>query len=204
VIGSWYGMTGMASTQFQVTGDFSPVSALQEKLSTDEAIKYLSANESDFEKNPIGQTLFKYYHGLLEEMVLEKKENLEPSEHQIFIEEQRKIAEELRNQRIEEFDPGAGTYGGYKYDDYINGINPEIRDLVISQLEFTKNKFEEAQKIRDEILANGGTYEEARQAYLDMLSIPKEKLEQFNQEKLEEKSEEISDEQTSEDDSENQ
>jgi hypothetical protein len=204
VIGSWYGMTGMASTQFQVTGDFSPVSALQEKLSTDEAIKYLSANENDFEKNPIGQTLFKYYHGLLEELVLEKKENLEPLEHQIFIEEQRKIAEELRNQRIEEFDPGAGTYGGYKYDDYINGINPEIRDLVISQLEFTKNKFEEAQKIRDEILANGGTYEEARQAYLDMLSIPKEKLEQFNQEKLEKESEEISDEQTSEDDSENQ
>jgi hypothetical protein len=141
---------------------------------------------------------------LLEELVLEKKENLEPLEHQIFIEEQRKIAEELRNQKIEEFDPGAGTYGGYKYDDYINGINPEIRDLVISQLEFTKNKFEEAQKIRDEILANGGTYEEARQAYLDMLSIPKEKLEQFNQEKLEKESEEISDEQTSEDDSENQ
>ncbi len=75
---------------------------------------------------------------------------------------------------------------------------------MISQLEFTKNKFEEAQKIRDEILASGGTYEEARQAYLDMLSIPKEKLEQFNQEKLEKESEEISDEQTSEDDSENQ
>jgi hypothetical protein len=204
VIASWYGMTGLKSTDFQVKGNVSQFSILQEKLSTDEAIKYLSANESDFEKNPIGQTLFKYYHGLLEELVLEKKENLEPLEHQIFVEAQRKIAEELRNQRIEEFDPGAGTYGGYKYDDYINGINPEIRDLVISQLEFTKNKFEEAQKIRDEILANGGTYEEARQAYLDMLSIPKEKLEQFNQEKLEKESEEISDEQTSEDDSENQ
>jgi len=204
VIGSWYGMTGMTSTQFRITGDVSPVSALQEKLSTDEAIKYLSANESDFEKNPIGQTLFKYYHGLLEEMVLEKKKSMIPIAEQIFLEKQRKIAEELRNQKIEEFDPGAGTYGGYKYDDYINGINPEIRDLVISQLEFTKNKFEEAQKIRDEILANGGTYEEARQAYLDMLSIPKEKLEQFNQEKLEEVSEENSEDQTSEEDSENQ
>jgi len=129
VIASWYGMTGLKSTDFQVKGNVSQFSILQEKLSTDEAIKYLSANESDFEKNPIGQTLFKYYQGLLEELVLEKKENLEPLEHQIFIEEQRKIAEELRNQKIEEFDPGAGTYGGYKYDDYINGINPEIRDL---------------------------------------------------------------------------
>ncbi len=204
VIASWYGMTGLTSTDFQIKGNVSQFSILQEKLSTDEAIKYLGANESDFEKNPIGQTLFNYYHGLLEELRLEKIENMKPSEHQIFVEEQRKIAEELRNQRIEEFDPGAGTYGGYKYDDYINGLNPEIRDLVISQLEFTKNKFEEAQKIRDEILANGGTYEEARQVYLDMLSIPKEKLEQFNQEKLEKESEEVSDEQTSEDDSENQ
>ena len=43
------------------------------------------------------------------------------------------------------------------------------------------------------------------QAYLDMLSIPKEVLEQFNQEKLDEKSEENSEEnQTSEDESENQ
>ena len=203
VIGSWYGMTGMTSTQFRITGDVSPVSALQEKLSTDEAIKYLSANESDFEKNPIGQTLFKYYHGLLEEMVLEKKESMIPIAEQIFLEEQRKIAEELKNQDIEEFEPGAGTYGGYRYDDYIRGLNPEIRDLVVSQLEFTKNKFEEAQKIRNEILANGGTYEEARQAYLDMLSIPKEVLEQFNQEKLEEL-EENSEDQTTEENSENQ
>jgi predicted negative regulator of RcsB-dependent stress response len=74
---------------------------------------------------------------------------------------------------------------------------------VVSQLDFTKNKFEEAQKIRDEILANGGTYQEARQAYLDTLSIPKEVLEQFNQEKLEEL-EENSEDQTSEDNSENQ
>ena len=186
VIGSWYGMTGMTSTQFKVTGDFSPVSALQEKLSTDEAIKYLSANESDFEKNPIGQTLFKYYHGLLEEMVLEKKESMKPTAEQIFIEEQRKIAEEIRNQEIEELEPGAGTYEGYRYDDYIRGLNPEIRDLVVSQLEFTKNKFEEAQKFRDEILANGGTYEEAQQAYLERITIPKEVLEQFTLEKIEE------------------
>ena len=186
VIGSWYGMTGLTSTQFRVTGDVSPVSALQEKLSTDEAIKYLSANESDFEKDPIGQTLFNYYHGLLEEMVLEKKESMIPIAEQIFLEEQRKIAEELKNQKIVEFEPGAGTYGGYRYDDYIRGLNPEIRDLVVSQLEFTKNKFEEAQKIRDEILANGGTYEEARQAYLERITIPKEVLEQFTLEKIEE------------------
>ena len=56
VVASWYGMTGLSSTEFQVKGDATPISALQQKLSTEEAIKYLSSNESDFEKNPIGQT----------------------------------------------------------------------------------------------------------------------------------------------------
>jgi len=184
VIASWYGMTGLTSTEFRVNGDVSQVSVLQEKLSTDEARKYLSSNESDFEKNPIGQILFKYYHGLLDELIQEQKESREPIAEQIYLEQQRRIAEDLRNQAIEFHNPSAGTYGGYQYDQYINSLNPEIRDLVASQLDFTKNKFEEAQKTRDEILANGGTYEEARKAYLEKISISKEVLEQFNQNHL--------------------
>jgi len=205
VIASLNGKTGLSSTQFQVKGDISQVSVLQEKLSTDEARKYLSANESNFEKDPIGQTLFKYYHGLLEELILEQREASQLTEEQIYLEQQRTIAENLRNQDIEQFNPSAGTYGGYQYDDYINSLNPEIRDLVVSQINFTKNMFEEAQKLRDEILANGGTYEEAREAYLDMISFPREVLEQFNQEYLDEKSEESSNgNQTSEENLENQ
>ena len=188
VIGSWYGMTGLSSTEFQVKGDISPISALQEKLSTDEARKYLGSNESDFEKNPIGQTLFKYYHGLLDELILEHRIAKEPSEEKIKIAQQRLIAENLRNQAINEFRPGAGTYEGAQYDYYISNLNPEIKDLVISQLNFTKNNFEEAQKIRDEILTNGGTYDEARQAYLEKISISKETLENFNQEKTNQES----------------
>jgi len=191
VIASLNGKTGLSSTQFQVKGDISSVSALQEKLSTDEARKYLSANEGNFEKDPIGQTLFKYYHGLLDELILEQKAS-QPTEEQIYLEQQRTIAENLTSQAIEEFNPRAGTFGGYQYDNYLNSLNPEIRDLVASQLNFTNNMVEEAQKVRNEILANGGTYEEARQVYLDMISIPREVLEQFNQERLDEKSEENS------------
>ncbi|MCV0367509.1 MAG: carboxypeptidase regulatory-like domain-containing protein [Nitrosopumilus sp.] len=204
VIGSWYGMTGLSSTEFQVKGDISPVSELQEKLSTDEAIKYLSSDESDFEKNPIGQTLFKYYHKLLDELILEQKIAQKPSEDKIFMEHQRLIAENLRNQAIDEFKPGSGTYDGIQYNDYINNLNPKIKELVINQLNFTKNNFAEAQKIRDDILANGGTYEDARQAYLDRISIPKETLEEFNKEKIDQELEESLENNTTDENSENQ
>ena len=190
VVASWYGMTGLTSTEFQVKGDATPVSALQERLSTEEAIKYLSSNESDFEKNPIGQTLFKYYHGLLDELLQEQKDASEPNEEQIFIEEQRRIAEALRNQAIEEYDPGYGTYEGYNYESYIAGLNPEIKDLVVQQLNFTKNNFLEAQNLKQEMLANGSTYDEAMQAYFKMLSIPKATIDEFNEKYLKESTEE--------------
>lgn len=185
VVASWYGMAGLSSTEFQVKGDATPVSALQQKLSTEEAIKYLSSNESDFEKDPIGQTLFKYYHGLLDELIQEQKEANEPNEEQIFIEEQRVIADALKEQAIEEYDPGYGTYEGYRYDDYIAGLNPEIKELVIEQLNFTKNSFLEAQEVKQEMLANGSTYDEAMQAYFEMLAIPKSTIEEFNEKYLE-------------------
>lgn len=184
VIATWYGMTGLETTQFKVKGDTSTVSLLQQKLDTEEAKKYLGSKESDFEKDPIGQTLFKYYHGLLQELILENKEAMQPNEEELYVEEQRKIANELAKQKIEEFSPRNGVFEGLNYEDYINSLNPEIRDMVVSQLNFTKNIFEEAQIAKAQIIADGGTYEEAQQAYLEMLSVPKEKLEEFNKQKL--------------------
>ncbi|KAF6244750.1 carboxypeptidase-like regulatory domain-containing protein [Nitrosopumilus sp. b2] len=186
VIATWNGMTGLKTTQFQVKGDISPVSALQEKLNTEEARRYLGSNESDFEKDPIGQTLFKYYHGLLQELFLEQKDERESIEEDLYLEEQRIIADELKVQAIEEYNPGYGVFEGLNYEDYVNNLNPEIQDIVSSQLNFTKNIFEEAQIVKAQILADGGTYEEAQKAYLEMLSIPKEKLDEFIDEKLRE------------------
>ena len=186
VVATWYGMTGLQTTQVQVKGDASSVSLLQQKLNTDEAIKYLSSNESDFDKNPIGQTLFKYYHGLLQELILENKAAAKPNLDELHVEEQRNIAKELEEQAIEKYNPGYGIFDGLNYDYYINSLNPEMQDIVSSQLNFTKNIFEQAQIVKAQIIADGGTYEEAQQAYLETLSIPKEKLEEFNDQKLEE------------------
>ena len=201
-VATWYGMTGLETTQVQVKGDASPVSLLQQKLNTDEARKYLSSNESDFEKDPIGQTLFKYYHELLQELILENKEAEKPNIDELYVEEQRSIANKLTEQAVEEYNPGYGVYEGWSYENYVGSLDPEIRDLVVNQLNYTKNIFEEAQIIKAQIIADGGTYEEAQQAYLEMLSIPKEKLEEFNNQKLNEPENVESKEESSEDESE--
>ena len=107
-------------------------------------------------------------------------------------------SDELEEQAIEEYNPGYGIFDGLSYEYYVNSLDPEIQDIVSSQLNFTKNIFEQAQIAKAQIIADGGTYEEAQQAYLEMLSIPKEKLEEFNDQKLEELEETESSEESSE------
>ncbi len=193
VIASKDGMMGITNIQFQVKGDMTN-SALQNKLSTEEAKKYLNATASDFEKDPIGQTLYKYYQNLDEELTKEIEKANQPDEKQILLEKQRRISENFKNQEIKEFKPGAGIYHGYRSEHYLSGLDSEIRDLISNQLNFTKNNFLEAQSIRDEILANGGTQKEAREAYLDKITMSVKDLEQFNQEQLDKTPETTSDE----------
>ena len=186
IIATWYKMIGITSSEFQVKGEISPISILQEKLSTEQARKYLGSSETDFKKDPIGQTLFKYYHKLLAELIEEKSKLREPIKDQIHLEEQRIIADNIRKQKIIESKVGAGVYGGYHQENYIKNLNPQIRDAIALQMNFTKNIFEEAQILQEEIIANGGTFEEARKAYLEKISISKKELENFNQENIEE------------------
>lgn len=184
VIAVLEGKTGLTSTEVHVNGEISPVIMLEEKLSTKEATKYLNSKITDFEKDPIGQMLYNYYQNMYHELQEEKKKPISGLAEKIKINQERKISEKLREDAIDEFNPRAGTYQGYSYERYVNGLDPKIRDIVSEQLNFTKNTFKEAQQLRDEIIANGGTYEEARKAYLEKISIPKEELENFNQEKM--------------------
>ncbi|QUC65296.1 carboxypeptidase regulatory-like domain-containing protein [Nitrosopumilus sp. K4] len=179
------GKTGIASIEFQVKGDLSPESILEEQLSTPEAIRYLQAQQEDFAKDPIGFTLWNHYQKLNQEYIEKKIISEQLTEEEIFIEQQKAIAEELRQQAIEEFNPSYGVFSGYKYEDYVKSLDPEIKDTVASQLNFTKNLFEEAQLLKQEVLNNGGTQEEAMNAYFEKLSVSKNALENFGYETIE-------------------
>ena len=180
------GKIGMTSKEFKVLGESSPVLSLQEKLSTEEARKYIASSHDDFEHDPVGMMLFKHYHGLLEELVEEKKKERIKVKEQMKLVENKVIVDRIKQDDIEKSNIGAGLYDGAKYEQYMNKLNPEIRKTIDVQLNFTKEIFLGAQAIKNEILANGGTFEEARKAYLEKMSISKETLEEFN--RIDEKS----------------
>jgi hypothetical protein len=171
------GDTGISTIQYQVKGELSPTTATFSKLSTPEAKKYLDASPEDFDKNPIGFMLYNYYQKLNNEYLEEKKISEKIAHDEEKLEKQYEIEQKLREKAIKEYNPGFGIFSGPQYDNYVNSLDENVRDVVVEHLNFTKNLFYEAQIVREEILKNGGTAEEAQSAYLEKISTSRNTIE---------------------------
>ena len=168
---------GLAGQNFQVKGELSVSSHTARLLETEEAKKYLNSNPEDFEKNPIGLTLYNYYQELQAKFLEEEMMQSKIIETRNELAGTRAISDEREKQIIEEKNPGAGTFTGIKKDIFIDNLHPEIRELVSKQMNFTVSVFEAAQKAMNDVLANGGTYEEARQAYFEKAAVTRQMME---------------------------
>jgi len=174
------GKTGITSIQFQVRGELSPTTVNKEKLSTPEAKKYLESSPEDFDRNPIGYILYNYYQKLYQEYLENVKSSEKLAKEKAFIEEQKEIENKYRLKAIEEFKPGMGIFSGPQYENYVNSLDEAVRDTVIKNLNFTKNLVEGAQVLRNEILENGGTAEEAQLAYLEKIATTRDMIENLD------------------------
>ena len=174
------GKTGITSIQFQVKGELTQTTLNEKKLSTPEAKKYLESSPEDFDKNPIGFTLYNYYQKIYQEYLADKKISERLTQEQALIEEQKEIAKKLRLEAIEEFNPGYGIFSGPQYENYVNSLDEEVKDTIVESLNFTKNLYLEARNLRSEILENGGTAEEAQLAFLEKISTSRNTIENFD------------------------
>ena len=168
------GKIGLASTEFQVKGELLVQSYSEKILSTMEALKYLHASPDDFANDPIGLILYNYYQNLQLEFLYEINSQAELDKEQQLIAEQREQSIELTEQIIEEANPGAGIYSGYKYDRFVDNLDLSVKDIIVNQLNYTVTVFGEAQAAFDEVVTNGGSYQEARLAYYEKASISRE------------------------------
>ena len=170
---------GIKSSHFQVLGKILVYSHTEKMLSTEEATKYLQASIEDFEKDPIGLILYNFYQDLQTKLLEEQSLQVEIDKQQQLIEEQRKFSLQLAEKIIEQENPGAGIYSGYKYDRFVGNLDDSVKEIFVNQLNYTVTVFEKAQKAMNEILENGGTWIEARQAYYENAAISRELMNSF-------------------------
>jgi len=174
------GKIGLASTEFQVKGELLVQSYSEKILSTIEALKYLHSSPDDFVYDPIGFTLYNYYQNLQAEFLDEINSQTELDKEQQLIDEQRQQSIELTEQVIEEKNPEAGIYSGFKYDRFVDNLDHSVKDIIVNQLNYTVTVFGEAQVAFDEVISNGGSYQEARLAYYEKASISREVMNELS------------------------
>jgi hypothetical protein len=174
------GTTGISSIQFQVKGDLAHATANLAKLSTPEAKEHLTASPEDFVGDPVGFMLYNYYQNVYQDYLKDEEVSKNISQEKLSATQQKEDAEKIRIKAIEEFNPNHGVFSGPEYENYVNSLDDRVRETVIEHLNFTKNLFEEAQKVRISILENGGSIEEAQGAYLKKLTVTREMIENIN------------------------
>jgi len=167
---------GLSALQFRVHGDVRESEVLLRQIDAAAAQKYIESGEEDFLNDLIGMQLYHHYQEIygnyLKALALER----EKAEEMAALDGQREEAARLLQEAIEEGSPGAGVYAGWAHDRFVDNLDLSVRDTIGSQLNHTAASFYEAREMMNSVLEDGGTYEEAREAYMDRLSMTREMM----------------------------
>jgi len=170
------GKKGMARTTLNVEGH------VEKSAKFDRQLEYLEiANDNSKLRNnpndPISKILYEYYLELQENSINEKHVEASLDLPQKKIREARQAVYESL---IKEFEDRPLVtkqfYDSPKLIKFLHGLDDNTQTIFELQLNSTKIRFFEAQNIMNEILENGGTMNDARQAYLEHISISQNEM----------------------------
>ena len=168
--------TGFADITYRVEGG-SGLSAEEKILATEDARKYLNANENDFTNDLVGSLLYEYYNDLYQ-VHLEKiarEQQLQEQNDQLL--KNRAIALNETNNLIDDNEMRIDQASKYSYEKLISNTDPSIRDDVIHQINYTMTAFQEAQDAIKLIQESGESYEDAVDIYSENNPLSRETLE---------------------------
>ena len=168
---------GIADTDFLVRGPVPITAETSHNLGLLDKTKFENMKPETLKDDPLTLTLYNYYQKLKNQLEEEELIQKQIDEKNAYLAEQRRIADEMLKQAILEERPRAGTYSGADYDTFVSNLDPSIREIIVSQLNYTVNAFAEAQFAMEQVLSQGGSIEEARAAYYEKAAVPRELME---------------------------
>lgn len=170
------GKKGIERTTIQIDGHTEKSAKFDRQLKYLEMVhgpEKLRENSAD----PISLILYKHYLNLQENSTQAKYEESLLELPQKKIRDARVLANEKMIEVLEKRPlPTRQFDDSPKLIKFLDNLDDEKRILFELQQNSTKTRFIEAQTIMQDILMNGGSQNEARQAYLDYLSITQDEM----------------------------
>jgi len=173
------GKKGMTRANLQIDGHTEKSAKYDRQIESMEMANdpaKLRKNSND----PISEILFQHYLELQEKAAHAKIEEKLLEINQQKIREARQLSYESLLKTLEERPLITKEYhDSTKLGKFLQNLNDEKRELFELQLNSTKIRFNEGQLLMKEILSQGGSYDDARNAYLDYISITQEEMNAF-------------------------
>ena len=101
------------------------------------------------------------------------------TEHQKFIEEQRKIVQQQLQEELDRMNKNADKTPRLAFEKMVAKYPDEYHDYLWELFDYLWSKVTTAREHRDNILANGGSYREAQQVFIEQATITKAERIQF-------------------------
>lgn len=131
----------------------------------------------EIKKNPLLMKILKNIEISKKKIVEMQKKQLAMNEHKKLIDTQRKIAEEKlqsdlarMNKEMENFTPRAS------FTKFLSGINGTYHAIFWSQFNYQEQKVNLARAAMNDVLKNGGTYTDARNAFSKVGSMTRTEI----------------------------
>jgi len=170
------GKKGMARATLEIEGHTEKAAKFERQLHSLELANDLSKLRNN-PNDPISVILYQRYLELQESIAKAENEEKLLDIPQQKIREARQLSLDKLKESLDEHPLVTRQFDdSSKLGKFLTNLDDEKRILFELQLNSTKIRFSEAQIIMKEVLMNGGTQDEARQAYHDYLSITQSEM----------------------------
>jgi hypothetical protein len=167
-LGGWIGLAALVA----ILAFFAlPTQAFaQTQTVTNSGFTVVTGDE--IKKNPAAKKILERIEESKRILAEMQNQQYQKSEHERFVDEQRRIAKEALDRELESFNK--------KYEDYtprnafakfVSGVNATHNAFFWDQFDYLDSKIQIANKAKSTVLQNGGTYAEARAEYIKYASM---------------------------------
>lgn len=167
---------GMIRDSFSVKGHIPKTTQFENQLELME-LAHSTGEIKDDQNDPIAMKLHNHYLAIQKELSQARQDEQKSEESQRKIEELRKLAFQSLLEELKVENPGSQTHeDSWKHERFIANLDDSVKDTITTQLNSTITRFTNAQNVMEEILKSGGSWIDARQAYLDTISITRDQM----------------------------
>jgi len=132
--------------------------------------------------NPLAAQILKNIELAKQRVAEQQERQRQIQEHQIFVDKQRQIANQLLQ---EDLDRMFKKYEPYtprnSFTTFLTKIDSTVHDIYWGQFNYQQQKVEAGRAAMQAVLANGGGMQEARQAYFDAAATTRAEIIQVNE-----------------------